>query len=55
MIDNVTEVSSDFRDKHPSGIGEVDDVAAGAVYLLSDASKYVVGTALHIDGGYCAQ
>ena len=55
MIDNVTEVSNDFRDKHPSGIGEVNDVAAGAVYLLSDASKYVVGTALHIDGGYCAQ
>ncbi len=55
MIDNVTEISSDFRDKHPSGIGEMDDVAAGAIYLLSDASKYVVGTSLYIDGGYCAQ
>ena len=51
----LNEISGDFQHNHPSGIGEVDDIAAGAVYLLSDASKYLVGTSLHIDGGYCAQ
>ena len=40
---------------HPGGIGEPEDVSAAAIYLLSDASKYVTGTSLLVDGGYCAQ
>lgn len=32
--------------------GEAEDVAYGAVYLLSDASSYVTGTDLCIDGGF---
>ncbi|HEY5105135.1 MAG TPA: SDR family oxidoreductase [Caulobacteraceae bacterium] len=32
-------------------IGEVDDIANGAVWLASDAADYVVGTTLFIDGG----
>ncbi len=32
-------------------IGEVEEVAAAAVWLASDASDYVVGTTLFIDGG----
>jgi NAD(P)-dependent dehydrogenase (short-subunit alcohol dehydrogenase family) len=31
--------------------GDVDDVAAAALYLLSDASRFVTGTTLHVDGG----
>jgi NAD(P)-dependent dehydrogenase (short-subunit alcohol dehydrogenase family) len=54
MTENMTE-GADFHYKHPLGIGNVEDVAAGAIYLLSDASKYVTGTTLTIDGGYCAQ
>ena len=32
----------------------VSDIASGAVYLISDASRYVTGTELIIDGGFYA-
>jgi len=32
-------------------MGEVDDIAAGVVYLASDAASYVTGQTLHINGG----
>ncbi len=48
------ERSNILRD-HPGGIGSPEDVAAAAIFLLSDASKYVTGTSLLVDGGYCAQ
>lgn len=41
--------------RHPLGIGEVSDVANAAIYLLSDASKWVTGSNLVVDGGYCAR
>lgn len=41
--------------KHPLGFGTPEDVAHAAVYLLSEASKWVTGTNMHVDGGYLAQ
>ena len=38
--------------KYPLGYGEPEDVAYGAVYLLSNASKWVSGTSLILDGGF---
>jgi NAD(P)-dependent dehydrogenase (short-subunit alcohol dehydrogenase family) len=35
-------------------VGEPDDVAWGAVYLVSDEAKFVTGTELYIDGGISA-
>ena len=32
-------------------VGEVEDVAGAAVYLCSDAAKFVTGQVLVIDGG----
>lgn len=40
---------------HPLGYGTATDVANGCIYLLSDASKWVTGANLVIDGGYSAK
>ena len=33
-------------------VGTPEDIANGAIYLLSDASSWVTGINLGIDGGY---
>lgn len=40
---------------HPLGLGKPEDVANAAIYLLSDASGWVTGTNLFVDGGYTAR
>lgn len=42
-------------EKHPLGIGKPDDVAHACIFLLSDASRWITGIDLKIDGGYTAQ
>ena len=43
----------DDMKKYPlGGYGSSDDVANGCIYLLSEASKWVTGTKLVIDGGF---
>ncbi|AUM75006.1 SDR family NAD(P)-dependent oxidoreductase [Paracoccus jeotgali] len=36
-------------------VGEVEDIMGGIVYLASDASALITGTALMIDGGWTAE
>ena len=36
---------------YPLGIGEVEDVANACAYFVSDASKWITGTFLKMDGG----
>lgn len=57
LIDDLTfEKEIEKRIKlHPLGLGTPEDVANACVYLLSDASRWITGTNLIIDGGYCAQ
>jgi NAD(P)-dependent dehydrogenase (short-subunit alcohol dehydrogenase family) len=44
-----------FKAQHPIGrFGEPSDIANAALYLASDESSFVTGTALVVDGGYTA-
>ncbi|MBK0378210.1 SDR family NAD(P)-dependent oxidoreductase [Mucilaginibacter segetis] len=55
LIDDDTFTDEQMKEdekKYPLGYGEPADVANGAVYLLSDASKWVTGSTLVIDGGF---
>jgi NAD(P)-dependent dehydrogenase (short-subunit alcohol dehydrogenase family) len=38
--------------KYPLGTGTPEDVANAAIFLLSDASKWITGTTLTLDGGF---
>lgn len=44
-----------IKNNHPLGLGEPNDIANACVYFISDASKWVTGTNLMIDGGYTAK
>lgn len=37
--------------RHPLGLGQPEDVANAAIYLLSDESRWVTGTSLVMNGG----
>jgi NAD(P)-dependent dehydrogenase (short-subunit alcohol dehydrogenase family) len=36
----------------PLGVGRPDDIAQGVLFLSSDASSYITGQVLHINGGW---
>jgi len=47
-----TGPAQDGPHRTPWGPGDMDDVAAAALYLVSPASRYVTGTVLLMDGGF---
>lgn len=49
------DLIANFRSKIPAGdFGQPEDLGPLAVYLASDAARYVTGTSIVIDGGYTA-
>jgi len=48
------DLPSIIQQTQPLGVGEPEDVAYAAAYLLSDASRFVTGTGLVVDGGALA-
>tara|TARA_B100000886_G_scaffold339163_1_gene303813 strand:- start:5401 stop:6168 length:768 start_codon:yes stop_codon:yes gene_type:complete len=56
LIQNLTPQSTiDYEFKHPLGFGEAIDVANLVTFLMSDASRWITGSEIHIDGGYTAK
>jgi len=49
------ELRKELEDKHLLGLGECSDISNACIYLLSDASKWVTGQNLIVDGGYTAK
>lgn len=46
------EVIADARERNPlRSVGDPEDVAKAVLYLASDASRYVTGQVLHVNGG----
>lgn len=46
------ELRAQFEAKHLLGIGKCSDISNACVYLLSDASRWVTGQNMIIDGGF---
>ena len=42
-------------DGFPLGLGQTTDISNACIYLLSDASRWVTGQNLVVDGGYTAR
>ncbi|MBR1508305.1 MAG: SDR family oxidoreductase [Eubacterium sp.] len=60
MADDITPMFDDkYKEEieamHPLGWGEPIDIANGIAFLLSDASKWMTGAVLNIDGGFTAR
>lgn len=43
-----------LESKYPLGLGRTTDVSYACIYLLSDASRWITGQNIVIDGGYTA-
>lgn len=48
------KLRQELESKHPLGLGECSDISNACIYLISDASKWVTGQNIIIDGGYTA-
>ena len=48
------EQRAQIERSHPLGLGEPEDVAALAAFLLSDEARWITGASFAIDGGLTA-
>lgn len=56
MLENLPEESKkSILGMHPLGLGKPEDIANTCAFLLSDASRWIIGTNLIVDGGYSAR
>lgn len=49
------ESAQEEAGRYPLGPGKPQDVAAAAHFLISEAARWITGTALPVDGGYTCQ
>ena len=53
-IVNKKDFETDLKKRQFMGLGNPEDVAYATAFLLSDASKFITGTTMVVDGGYLA-
>jgi len=51
---NNKNFETDLKKRQIMGLGKPEDVASATAFLLSDASKFITGTSMIVDGGYLA-
>ncbi len=49
---NNNDFETNLKKRQIMGLGEPEDVASATAFLLSDASKFITGTSMIVDGGY---
>ncbi len=49
------EARAALESKHLLGLGRTTDISNAAIYLLSDAARWVTGQNIVVDGGYTIQ
>jgi len=56
VLGNLSKESrEEILNMHPLGLGKPEDIANTCAFLLSDASRWITGTNLIVDGGYSAK
>jgi NAD(P)-dependent dehydrogenase (short-subunit alcohol dehydrogenase family) len=53
-IVNNNDFEADLKKRQIMGLGKPEDVASAAAFLLCDASSFITGTSMVVDGGYLA-
>ncbi|TFK42469.1 NAD(P)-binding protein [Crucibulum laeve] len=54
ILQNDQELKKTWESLTPMGrMGEPDDLSGAIVFLASDASKFMTGSEIRVDGGYC--
>ncbi|KAF7295562.1 NAD-P-binding protein [Mycena indigotica] len=55
VLSHDTELKKTWESLTPMGrLGNPEDLAGAIVYLCSDASKFMTGSEIRVDGGYCS-
>ncbi len=56
FVETVDEtLVANYRDLHLLGFGKPSDISNAAIFLLSDASTWITGASIAVDGGYTAK
>lgn len=56
LFDQIPDESKKkMLDNHPLGFGHPEDIANACIFFLSDASRWITGSNMIIDGGYSAR
>ena len=56
LLKNLSSKSIDeYRSRHPLGFGKKSDISNLSTFLISDASQWITGSSICIDGGYSAR
>jgi len=54
ILEHDQELKKTWESLTPMGrMGEPEDLAGAIVFLASDASKFMTGSEIRVDGGYC--